>query len=171
MDMSRTEAVWNFVEGVHEGQLYDGKPYREGHLEGVWGVLKEAGMTGESDEIIAASHDAIEDAKDDAHRRAVYDWLKAHLTEFEFNVIWALTGLGENRKARNADAKAKIAAFPESANYKVADRIFNWENSVGLGNRLAQMYAKEDADFYENVVMLATNTVLVERYHRLSGRL
>jgi guanosine-3',5'-bis(diphosphate) 3'-pyrophosphohydrolase len=168
--MNRTEQIWEFVAGVHEGQLYDGKPYPEGHLRGVQQVLADAGLTSESDEIIAASHDSIEDAKDDKHRDYVFTWLKGNLVPFEFGVVWALTGIGENRKARNADAYGKIAANPESANYKVADRIFNWETAVRTGNRLANMYAKEDASFYEHVVMLATNPHLVERYHRLSGR-
>jgi guanosine-3',5'-bis(diphosphate) 3'-pyrophosphohydrolase len=165
--MNRTEKVWAFVEGVHDGQLYAGKPYREGHLDGVVGIGREAGLSSESDEIILSAHDAIEDAKDDKHRRMVFDWLQHNLTEFEFGVVWALTGLGDNRKARNADAKTKIAAMPEAANYKMADRIFNWEQAVLHGKSQAQMYLREDAEFTEGVVALATNQYLIDRYNAI----
>lgn len=166
----RVEQIWEFVESVHEGQLYANKPYREGHLDGVVAILAEAGMSSESDIIIGAAHDAIEDAKDERHRQFVFEWLRHHLSDFEFQAIWALTGLGENRKARNADAKAKIKAFPASANYKLADRIFNWEQAVLHGKPQASMYQREDAEFFETVVALADNEYLIDRYRRLSGR-
>jgi hypothetical protein len=166
----RLNRIWAFVEEVHQGQLYAGLPYREGHLEGVKGILAEAGLNGESDEVIAATHDAIEDAKDDNHRMFVFDWLKANLTEFEFRMTWALTGIGKNRKERNADAKRKIAADPPAANYKLADRLFNWEQARLNGKPQEAMYRREDTEFYEAVVVFADNQYLVNRYERLSGR-
>ncbi len=165
---TRAGRIRTFVETVHEGQTYGGgRPYTY-HLDAVKAMLAAAGLDGESDGIIADCHDVIEDAKPE-ERDNVIVFVRNNTTGFEFRVIWALTGIGENRKARNADAKAKITADPVSANYKLADRLVNWENSEPGSNHEA-MYRKEDPEFYEAVVTLATNEYLVKRYLRLSGR-
>lgn len=156
------EKIIAFVHEVHKDHTYGDKPYTH-HLNAVELVLADAGMTSEDDRIIAQSHDSIEDATED-QRPAVIDFHRTHMSAHAFAVVWALSGIGPNRKARNADAYAKIAAYPEAANYKVADRIANMESAAVWQPRLYAMYLKESEAFYENVVKLATNQALVERY-------
>lgn len=160
----RTDTIWEYVSDVHRNQSYGShtNAYVERHLKTVWHILCNAQMDTETDEIIAASHDVIEDAGD---RDEVISFLRAYLTDFEFNVVWAMTGVGSNRKERNANAKSKIMAFPAAANYKVADRVANLNASKFDEKKLA-MYQKEAEDF-RSILDLATSFALVEQYHQL----
>jgi (p)ppGpp synthase/HD superfamily hydrolase len=159
-----------FAALVHAKHTYDGDPYMESHLADVREIGVWAGMSTEDDLIRYLLHDTIEDIDP-----LLVDMAKAFIfTNFgnsNFQVIWALSGFGHNRKSRTAHAYAKIARYPEAANYKVIDRIANWEKGITTRNTgKASMYAKEDETFRENVVRFATNSKLVDRYNGLRAR-
>lgn len=73
------------------------------------------------------------------------------------NLVWACTGqmhidgVKQNRKARNAEQYAKIAAFPPAAAVKIADRIANMEACALFKSTLGPMYLAEVEDFDANV--------------------
>lgn len=85
-------------------------------------------------------HDTIEDT--DATREDI----AARFDHAVADLVWAVTGVGKNRKERNADAYAKIrvaqSCFRPAANLKLADRIANVEASKNAPDKLA-MYRKE----------------------------
>lgn len=134
-----------YARTMHEGQLYGEEPYVDGHVVKVVEVLKDFGF-GERYQAAGFLHDVIEDtvaSKSDVER---------HCGEFVAELVWACTGIGPNRKARNLSIYEKIAAFPEAAIVKVADRIANVEaTDPQSGHR--SMYCKEAETFYELVAL------------------
>lgn len=151
---------------VHKDHTYGDKSYTH-HLDAVQQVLTDAGMNTDDDVIIAQCHDSIEDA-DPACRPYVINFHRTHMSDHAFRVVWALSGIGPNRKARNTNAYRKIAEYPAAADYKVADRIANMESAAVWQPKLYAMYLKESPAFFENVVALASNEALIARYHQIA---
>jgi (p)ppGpp synthase/HD superfamily hydrolase len=161
---------------VHANQPYgkdengEKMSYEDGHLRVIAGILEDASLDSEDDRMIAYLHDSIEDAQPSL-RILIHDTIKKHFSDHVYQVVWAMTGIGENRPARNASYYEKIGQYPKAANYKLADRIANVENSkanlhVPKCERLFNLYAvKEDESFREKVVAHATNSYLVARYN------
>ena len=138
----------DFARKQHGDQLYgNGEPYVDGHVAKVVEVLKQF----EAHPIhIAAGwlHDVIEDTpttRQDVSR---------NFGEQVASLVWACTGIGGNRRERNVSIYEKIAANPEAAIVKTADRIANVEAS-GPESGHRQMYLKEREMFYELVVRYA----------------
>lgn len=159
---------------VHAKHSYADGPYTD-HLDEVEQILADAGMGTERDRIIARLHDSIEDI-DELLRKMAQDFVFTNFGHSIYSTVWALSGFGHNRKARNQHAYEKIARYPEAANYKVADRIANFGSAVrgaALGDERkiskAKMYLKEFDAFNDNVVAFASNEVLVERYRALKA--
>lgn len=140
----------------HAGQKYGDKPYAT-HLYAVVQVLRDINIT--SPQILSAAwlHDAVEDTD------VTVDDIRTLCGDRVAEMVWACTGVGENRKARNLSIYDKIAKCPEAANVKVADRIANVENSQG--GELMKMYAKESAAF-DGAVCIHADRWLVERLNR-----
>jgi len=121
--------AYRFAAEKHAAQRYGNAPYTV-HLEAVRAVLRDAGFADDHPLAIAAwLHDTIEDT--DTNEREVQSRFG------EEN-----TGVGQNRKERNAHAYAKIRAAPDAATLKLADRIANVEASANVPDKLA-MYRKE----------------------------
>jgi (p)ppGpp synthase/HD superfamily hydrolase len=160
-----------FAELVHAKHTYADGPYTD-HLDEVEQILADAGMGTERDRIIARLHDSIEDI-DEMLRKMAQDFVFTNFGHSIYSTVWALSGFGHNRKARNQHAYEKIARYPEAANYKVADRIANFGAAVrGAATSekklsKAKMYLKEFYAFNDNVVAYATNEKLIERYRAL----
>lgn len=172
-EVTPVERAKAFAEMVHRGHTYGkGADYRE-HLVANHEVALWAGMTDEDSEVIAYLHDTIEDI-DPALRRMAYDFIKTSFSDHVFETVWAMTGIGSNRRERNANYYLKIEVYPRAANHKVIDRITNLENAKWKAedgdDRHWQMYMKEDPEFYRRVVGLATNRQLRDRYERVTGR-
>jgi (p)ppGpp synthase/HD superfamily hydrolase len=130
------------------GQTYDGVPYAETHCVGVRDVLAEFGFTSTFWRIVAMLHDVPEDTMADKTPEQRFDYLVDHFGELVANVVWTVSGFGPNRKARNADIKAKIIGDTTrlSPILKCADRIYNARHSIeGAGHW--KMYRDEMADF------------------------
>jgi (p)ppGpp synthase/HD superfamily hydrolase len=120
----------------HATQQYGNQPYTV-HLAAVREVLRWAGIEDEHPLAIAAwLHDTVEDT--DTTREDV----AARFGDEVAELVWAVTGVGKNRKERNENAYAKIRAYPQAATLKLADRIANVEASANVPDKLA-MYRKE----------------------------
>jgi guanosine-3',5'-bis(diphosphate) 3'-pyrophosphohydrolase len=123
----------------HREQRYGDAPYLV-HLEAVRGVLHAFDHDDGPLAIAAWLHDTVEDTP------TTRDEIESRFGRQVAELVWAVTGVGENRKQRNADAYAKIRAHPRAAILKLADRIANVEASKSRPDKLA-MYKSELASF------------------------
>ncbi len=145
----------------HAAQRYGDEPYLV-HLKAVREVLRWAGFDDDHPLAIAAwLHDTIEDT--DATREDVAERFGTKVAE----LVWAVTGIGKNRKERNENAYQKIRACPDAAILKLADRISNVEASANVPDKLA-MYRKEWPAFQEALAGLGT-PILWERLKKALG--
>lgn len=146
-----------FAVRKHGDQQYSTGPYSN-HLEAVVNVLVDEGYDDPFWLAAGWTHDTLEDTD---------TTMEEFVAEFGpdlHKVVWACSGFGVNRKARNADIYAKLANFPSGCIVKVADRIANVEASVNNPSK-ASMYVKE----HESFTALVYNQVpshLFERYVR-----
>lgn len=137
------EQAKDFAVRKHGAQKYGDRPYVV-HLAAVRRVLVEAGYVGS---ILQAAwlHDVLEDTPTTAEE------LRASFGEDVFQLVWAVTGVGKNRKERVAAAYEKIRAllpYQGGGHLKLADRIANVEACVATGNAsLLSMYQKEMPSF------------------------
>lgn len=135
-----------FAAYAHRGTLYGKQPYFF-HLAAVVGVLVEFGV--DDERLLAAGwlHDVVEDTE------WTTDSLKSTFGKPISSIVWACTGVGANRKSRNADIARKIRQEPDAGAVKAADRIANIRNCRHTANRaLLEMYRKEYAAFAELLV-------------------
>lgn len=148
------KAAESFARERHAGQLYGDHPYVDGHVCYVVGILLVFGY----DEVFRAAgwlHDVIEDTP------TTREEIRGRFGSTVESLVWACTGVGANRRERNASIYEKITALPEAAIVKVADRIANVEASQP-GGKHRQMYLKERSRFHEMVAVHAPKG-LVER--------
>src|SRR4051812_16593177 len=89
-----------FAEERHGGQRYGDAPYVT-HLAHVRKVLARFGHGG-AFAVAAWLHDTVEDTKTTRAEIAT------RFGEEVAALVWAVTGVGDNRKARNLDAYAKM---------------------------------------------------------------
>jgi guanosine-3',5'-bis(diphosphate) 3'-pyrophosphohydrolase len=146
MPKVREDDARRFAEEAHGDQRYGDKPYGY-HLRAVRGVLVECGYT-EGPLVLAAwLHDVIEDTP------TTREEVAARFGADVASLVWAVTGRGPDRAARNHDAYAKIRAHPPAAILKLADRIANVEASRGVPEKHA-MYRSEWPSFRDNLAGL-----------------
>ena len=146
------ETARDFAIRVHGAQQYAGQPYVH-HLDQVAAVLRAAGYDSQVWQDAAYLHDVIEDCFQDH----TVEWRLAHVMsrfgQVTTDLVWAVTGVGPNRKARNADIYRKLKDYPLACTLKAADRIANLEASVRdpatgeVNLSMAQMYLKEREAF------------------------
>jgi (p)ppGpp synthase/HD superfamily hydrolase len=119
--------VYRFVMKRHDGQLYCGLPYQY-HLDKVVSQLFKFGFA--SDVFVAAGlcHDLIEDTQ------TTREEVRALFGQEVEAIVWACTGIGKNRKERNADIYAKLKGFTVGCIVKVADRLANHAASISEPN-------------------------------------
>lgn len=129
---------------AHGDQRYGDQHY-EYHLQAVVDVLISFGIT-DIDMICAGwFHDSIEDTS------MTYDDIEAAFGASVADLVWAVTGVGANRKERNRSIYEKIKNFPMAAVLKTADRIANAENARANSPSLFKMYCRERDAFVEAV--------------------
>lgn len=143
-----------FALAHHGDQLYGDVPY-EAHLQAVVDVMTDFGFTNPNWLAAAWLHDVIEDTK--ATRKMV----KEEFGDLVASIVWAVTGVGRNRKERNRAIYDKMLTAPEASVLKVADRIANVERSE-RGSKHREMYVAERADFYHNVARFVPG-IMTER--------
>lgn len=110
------------------------------HLAAVRQVLQDFGYDGDF-ALAAWLHDTVEDTA------VTVEQLEQEFGARVAALVWAVTGIGANRKERNAAAYAKMAALPDAVTVKLADRIANSEASARNSPRLLAMYREELAGF------------------------
>lgn len=135
-----------YAKAKHDatGVIYNDKPYFDGHVRLVRGVLTDFGYVEAVWGARALLHDTQEDCgvtRDEMRR------------EFGIEVelpVFCVSGFGETRKIRNADQYRKIKAYTEIMDdnaapiVKCGDRIVNVEQSLP---QYRKMYEREMTDF------------------------
>ena len=164
MQMDLTQAAYWMAVGAHGTQQYGGAPYADAHLREVVGILKSFGFTGEW-EIAGWLHDAVEDTS------LTTDIVRHHFGDHVADLVWAVSGFGENRKARIADMHRKVREYPLAAILKTADRIHNMESARALPDQgLFKMYMREWPAFMALVEEVGTvPAVMLERLNRAAA--
>lgn len=144
-----------FAIEKHGDQQYSTGPYAM-HLGAVVAVLLDFGYN--SPVWIAAGwlHDVVEDTP------VTEQNLLNEFNDEVANLVYAVSGFGHNRKARNACIYEKITEYPRAAILKLADRIANVEASVNNPSK-GSMYVKEHEEF-SNVVRAHVPTNMFRRY-------
>ncbi len=166
LEIPTAREVYDFVLAIHADQPYGDLPYSH-HLFGVYDVHVAADMDDLDSFLISMAHDSIEDVVKN-RREEVIEFLRQRLSDHAFTTVWAMTGIGHNRKTRNANYYGKIGVYTRAADHKLADRIINFESSRDGHPEKFQMYQREDAAFEEHVVSLATNQYLIDRYRAVA---
>ena len=156
----------------HGTQMYGAQPYVV-HLAAVRQVLTDFAV--DSDDLACAAwlHDTIEDTM--LARETIAGMFGAHVAD----LVWAVTGVGSNRKERCAAAYMKIAAFrsDEARILKLADRIANGEASRTLAyatpgdGKLLNMYRREQAGFEKELALHACASPIPSMLVRLQTAL
>ena len=128
----------NLAIDAHKHQKYGEHPYIT-HLADV--VARVKTIT-QDPEIIAAAwlHDTVEDTE------VTIEQIKQQFGDNIANIVWAVTGHGENRKEKMANAISKIAQTPGSELVKSADRLSNVSASLANNPKKLKMYRDEHKD-------------------------
>lgn len=147
-------AIRDFATRRHAFDRWLGGPF-EVHLERVEAMLVKHGYDRPTLRAAAWLHDAIEDT--DTTRGEI-----ERLAGFEVaDLVWAVTGVGPNRKARNADIARKLAVYPRAWSLKLADRVVNLEGMVEHRHRyFASMYLLERTSFCDGIPLRDRGTDL-----------
>ncbi|WP_278262598.1 HD domain-containing protein [Nocardia sp. AG03] len=152
-----------FARTAHGEQKYGQAPYIT-HLAAVRAVLDDFGYDGALG-AAAWLHDVIEDTPVTAEE------VESRFGREVLDLVWAVTGIGPDRKARNLDAYGKIAAHPPSVILKLADRTANAEASPP-GSSWMGMYRTEHALFKAHLGdLLADDPTVARMWARLEDRL
>lgn len=153
----------DYAVAKHKGQLYGGQPYVS-HLDEVCAILIECGYGGCLVLLLAAYlHDVVEDcAADWAGRVTLLDEIAALFGEEVKRLVWAVTGIGPTREARNTTIKIKLIDYPAAKPLKAADRTANLR-AAGRERlaRHARTYLAERAGF-DPVVLAGLKGALVD---------
>lgn len=135
-------AIW------HRGQTYGEGSYKDCHLAAVVQSLIDFGH-GDDHEMLAAGwmHDGPEDSPSDQVREVRMALIYAEFSQRVGNIVFSVTGVGKNRRARNACAYGRLRLFPQHGGpiLKGHDRLINARSS--RGSSLHDMYRKEYAGF------------------------
>ncbi|MBW0275451.1 hypothetical protein ATM97_10890 [Nocardia sp. MH4] len=152
-----------FALESHGDQRYGEHPYIT-HLAAVRAVLDDFGYDGAVG-TAAWLHDVIEDTPVTAEE------VESRFGREVLDLVWAVTGIGPDRKARNLNAYAKIAAHPPAVILKLADRTANAEASPPDSSWMG-MYRTEHPTFKAHLGELLTDDPTVARmWERLERRL
>jgi (p)ppGpp synthase/HD superfamily hydrolase len=152
---SLTAKAYSLAYERHQGQTYgtDKRPYI-GHLQDVAAVLYDFGFVSEFFQCGAWLHDILEDTA---------TLLMEIESEFGYDIamlVHCVTGVGSNRKQRNASIYQKISEWPISAILKVADRIANVEMCARTRSKYGPMYLKERNSFEKRVYQYVPHQML-----------
>jgi len=137
------ETAVEFATRAHAGQKYGAGPYTD-HLEEVYGyVMKEYGSAPDAVALGCAAylHDVLEDT--DTTESQIAETFGGEIAV----LVSACTGVGPNRRARNADIAVRIHAYPRAAKIKLADRLANVLSCWRTQDSRLYMYYREHPDF------------------------
>lgn len=129
---------------AHGDQKYGTHPYCL-HLSMVEHSLVNHGYDDFHHRAAAWLHDGLEDTG------LTYQFIQKTYGEKVGRMVYACTGVGENRKARNACIYERLKQFPEGAPVKAVDRLVNMTFSAQNNSKKLNMYLDEFPEFYENI--------------------
>jgi len=135
--------MWKkFAVRAHGDQKYGELPYWR-HLHEVALVLNDHGFTSSDYQAAAWLHDVVEDTT------VTIEEIEEAFGLDVGRLVWAVTGVGHNRKTRQASIIKKLHTTKEACPLKLADRIANLEAAIIEGNSQGKfaMYHKEQAEF------------------------
>ena len=146
-----------FAIDAHGEQMYGKHPYSV-HLSKVAEVLNDFGFSDEKWQAAAWLHDVLEDTQAEG-----MDVLKKFGLEV-YQLVYAVTGEGANRREKQASIISKLHFFKEASILKLADRIANLEAAIVERNSSGKMamYYKELPAF-EKVVRKHTPPAMWDR--------
>lgn len=135
-------AVHDFAIRRHSMTRYGSDSY-EVHLESVETVLIETGYDAPMFRAAAWLHDTIEDTG------TTRGEIEALAGIDVADLVWAVTGVGANRKTRNASIYGKLRLHPTAWPLKMADRVANLEHTsrAAASIEIAAMYLSEEREF------------------------
>lgn len=156
--MNKVQEAILLAARSHATQMYGKVPYIH-HLAAVVNNLYEYGY--DDEDLIAAGwlHDTIEDTSTPLRQVA------STINQKVADLIWAVTGVGKNRKERMADTMKKITGNRKATILKMADRLANIENCVKNNPPLLEMYRKEMPHYLN--LFYATDPKMTARMVRL----
>ena len=145
---------------AHGSQKYGHLPYWR-HLQSVEEILADYGFTSQSYQAAAWLHDVVEDTS------VTIDDIYEHFGDEVSKLVWAVTGVGHNRKAKQASILKKLHHTKAACPLKLADRISNLEFAIENGNPdgVFAMYYKEN-DAFEKIVRKHVPEEMWERLER-----
>ncbi len=162
LDLSEGEArAKSFAIKAHGDQKYGNAPY-EYHLVAVTRNIKSYGLGGD---FVCAGwlHDTLEDTNTGPEDIENIFGLRV------YKLVWAVTGVGETRKDRVADAYKKIAAYPDTLYIKLPDRIANSLSARENRPDLFDMYKKEYPSFKATLYPIMSGHVLEDMWEYLDS--
>lgn len=124
---------------AHSHQSY-GEHHYSYHLDMVAEIAREFAL---DNNYIAAAylHDMIEDCNVD--KNYIENISNSHIS----NMVWAVSGNGNNRKEKKLDMLEKIKKYPSSINLKMIDRLANMRECSKNNPKKLNMYIKELNDY------------------------
>jgi (p)ppGpp synthase/HD superfamily hydrolase len=129
----------DFAIKKHGSQMYGENPYVY-HLDKVYEVILSAGL-GVDYQVAAYLHDCLEDTN------TTKEELLILFNENVVNLVYSVTGEGENRKERKQSMLNKLNDFNDGISLKMADRLVNILESKSTNAKLYEMYKKEHNDY------------------------
>lgn len=112
-----------FAVKHHGEQMYAGQSYSF-HLRQVVRKLAAHGFL-DADYLAAAwLHDVVEDTP------VTIDEVREKFGRRVAALVWAVTGIGHNRRTRNENIKSKLELEPHGIPLKCADRLANHDTSI-----------------------------------------
>lgn len=142
------ETAYQLAVQAHEGQTYGEHPYIW-HCEQAARELISAGIT--ADDLLAAAwlHDVLEDTA--LTREQIAESCGAGVAD----LVYACTGVGKNRRERNAGIAERVKLHPRAALVKVADRVANMRECLRTEDGRWGMYLREAPAFRAAVCEVA----------------
>lgn len=133
-----------FAIFYHGDQKYGEDDYVV-HLDRVNQILVAYGRSDLESE--AYLHDIIEDTD------VTFEWVSENFGPEVAMRVWACTGVGANRKEKQAEIKRRLRIVPSACPVKAADRIANVTNCIKSKNeRMMKLYESEMNDFIDGVI-------------------
>lgn len=112
-----------FATERHKDQEYADRPYTY-HLAQVDSIIQDAGFPQYLFRATAWLHDVIEDTE------TTYQEIVVEFGQDVADMVWACTGLGVNRKARELNINTKLLGYTAACIPKTCDRIANTDSSI-----------------------------------------
>lgn len=134
------ERARRFALHHHGDQKYGDAPYGL-HLEQVVRELRHHGVDSPPMLVAGWLHDVIEDTS------ATFDVVRAEFGDRVAHLVWAVTGVGKNRRERTQNVHAKLLLYPDAIALKLADRLANVRASAP-GSSHRKMYQSEWPAFH-----------------------